>query len=106
MWRLGMPRSLASQFTPRNVIIMQTKPSMLNAEAGVPLSPGVAFEWRYKVKTVHVMSDHVSFGSQLQYLPHASLAHAAPENIANVRKGKPNITSLKAEAWKSSILLS
>ena len=73
-----MLRSLASQFTPRNVIIMQMKPMMLKMDAGSPLRLGITFACRYMANTVHVMSDHVSFGSQLQYLPHASSAHAAP----------------------------
>ena len=55
-----MPSSFASQLTPRNVIIMQIKPMMLMTEAGRFLKRRMVMEWRYMVKTVHVMSDHVS----------------------------------------------
>ncbi len=91
-----MPRSFASQFTPRKVIIMQINPSMFSAEE-TSLRQDLTLEaCRYIVNTLHVISDHVSLGSQDQYLPHASLAHAAPENMAKVRSGKPKTTSLFA----------
>ena len=41
-------------------------------------------------KTNQVINAHVSFGSQLQYEPHASFAQTAPEIIPIVKKGKPN----------------
>ena len=64
-------------------------------EAGSPFHLGMDMEWRYMAKTVHVIKDHVSFGSQPQYLPHASFAHAAPENMPNVNNGNPNNASRK-----------
>src|SRR3989304_1741277 len=89
-----MPNSLASQFTPRNVLIMTTKPSIFSIEAVSPFIESTLTACRYMAKTVHVMRDHVSFGSQLQYLPHASFAHPAPENTANVSSGNPKSTRL------------
>jgi hypothetical protein len=39
--------------------------------------------------TIHVIRDQVSFGSQLQYDPHAIPAHKEPVMIPIVKKGKP-----------------
>jgi hypothetical protein len=46
-WRLGIPRSFAIQLTPRNVMTMQTKPSMLRAEARPPLHFAIVMACRY-----------------------------------------------------------
>ncbi len=74
-----MLKSLASQFMPMKVIIMQMKPIILITEAGVPRHDGTLIACRYMANTVHVIRAHVSFGSQPQYLPHASFAQRAPE---------------------------
>ncbi|KAJ0850368.1 putative ribosomal protein L2 [Helianthus annuus] len=40
---------------------------------------------------IQVIKAQVSFGSQLQYDPHASLAHTAPERIPMVKKINPRL---------------
>ena len=55
-----------------------------------PFQPEVARAWRYPAKMTHVMKDHVSFGSQPQYRPHADCAQMAPAITPNVQIGKPS----------------
>ena len=41
-----------------------------------------------------VISDHVSFGSHPQYLPHDSFAQTAPRKVPIVRKYSPRVRVL------------
>lgn len=41
------------------------------------------------MNTVQVINAQLSFGSQFQYDPHASLAHTAPERRPMVKKDEP-----------------
>ncbi len=42
----------------------------------------------------HVISDHVSFGSQLQYVPQALLAQIDQVIMPRVKRGQPNVSAL------------
>ncbi len=68
---------------------MTKKPSDPKKAAFLPCQPFSNRECRYVAKVNHVISAHVSLGSQLHYEPQASFAHTAPEIIPNVRKGNP-----------------
>src|SRR5512147_2304227 len=41
-----------------------------------------------------VIRDHVSFGSQLQYVPQALFAHIEPVIIPRVNRGQPRVSAL------------
>jgi hypothetical protein len=51
----------------------------------------------------HVISDHVSFGSQLQYVPQAEFAQTAPAMMPTVRNRKPNEIVLAVAASSASV---
>ena len=66
------------------------KPIEPSKAAFSPTQPFVKRACMYAAKINQVISAHVSFGSQLQYEPHASFAQTAPAIIPIVKNGNPS----------------
>ena len=59
------------KLTPQYRKITARKPAIERYAALLPFHPRVTLACRYAAYMNHVISDHVSLGSQLQYVPHA-----------------------------------
>ena len=72
-----------------------------------PFQPKNRRRWRYRPKAIHVISDHVSTGSQAQNRPHDWYAQIEPANVPIVQKVKPKPANLKANksrvSWPGSL---
>src|SRR5690606_40705462 len=63
-------------------------------KAHLPRNPGTTRMCRTNAYTITETKAQVSFGSQLQYLPHDSFAQIPPRKVPTVRAYKPMVSDI------------
>src|SRR3972149_3369136 len=82
-----------TRLTTKKLTSTKTKPTIDRNAIFLPLHP-IVRRCRSTRYVTQVMRDHVSFGSQLQYVPQAISAQMEPVIIPRVNSGQPNDIAL------------
>lgn len=92
-----------SQLTPYQHICSPINARITSMYAAFQDFCPLSLRCMYPRQMHHVIAAHVSFGSQLQYMPQAAFAQSAPLSIPRVRKAVPIYRRLSTDTRYLSV---